>query len=30
MALTALGFISMGYVIMLPVFQGCPNHLCGS
>jgi succinate dehydrogenase / fumarate reductase, cytochrome b subunit len=30
LVLTVAGFIGMGYAIMLPVFQGCPNHLCGS
>jgi succinate dehydrogenase / fumarate reductase, cytochrome b subunit len=29
LALTIAGFLAMGYYIMLPVFQGCPNHLCG-
>jgi succinate dehydrogenase / fumarate reductase, cytochrome b subunit len=28
-ALTAIGFVAMGYYILLPVFQGCPAHLCG-
>lgn len=28
--LTAAGFLGMGYAIMLPIFQGCPNHLCGN
>jgi succinate dehydrogenase / fumarate reductase, cytochrome b subunit len=30
MVLTIGGFIGMGYAIMLPVFQGCPSHLCGN
>jgi len=30
MGLTAAGVISMGYFVLLPIFQGCPNHLCGS
>jgi succinate dehydrogenase / fumarate reductase, cytochrome b subunit len=29
LAVTAIGFLAMGYYIMLPVFQGCPHHLCG-
>jgi succinate dehydrogenase / fumarate reductase cytochrome b subunit len=29
LGLTVIGFVGMGYAIMLPIFQGCPNHLCG-
>ena len=29
LAVTLIGFVAMGYFIMLPVFQGCPPHLCG-
>lgn len=29
LAVTALGFVAMGYFILLPVFQGCHAHLCG-
>lgn len=28
--ITLAGTIGMGYVVMLPVFQGCPSHLCGN
>ncbi len=28
--LTLAGFISMGWFVMLPVFQGCPKGLCGN
>ncbi len=27
--LTLAGFISMGYFVLLPVFQGCPGVTCG-
>jgi succinate dehydrogenase / fumarate reductase cytochrome b subunit len=29
LVLTVVGFLGMGYAIMLPVFQGCPKGLCG-
>jgi succinate dehydrogenase / fumarate reductase cytochrome b subunit len=29
LVLTVVGFLGMGYAIMLPVFQGCPKNLCG-
>ncbi len=30
LALTLIGFVAMGYFVMLPVFQGCPPHQCGN
>jgi succinate dehydrogenase / fumarate reductase cytochrome b subunit len=29
MLLTVAGFAGMGYAIIQPLLQGCPNHLCG-
>ena len=30
MVVTILGVAGMGYFVLLPIFQGCPNHLCGN
>ena len=30
MVLTLAGVVGMGYAILLPLFQGCPSHLCGN
>lgn len=28
--LTGISFLGMGYAVILPMLQGCPNHLCGN
>jgi succinate dehydrogenase / fumarate reductase cytochrome b subunit len=30
MVVTIAGVAAMGYFVLLPIFQGCPNHSCGN